>query len=309
MSKYLYLIFVLISISFLTFTRFSFKELYSLIRQKNLRAITLALDRLSYKYPKKVNGLLDELDEMLRMKNINMTSSEYILINIVLSILLSSFGYLLENPMLIIVIFFSVNILAYQTLKHSYYKEIWKINKDLNLTMSLITNSYMQKNNLLKAIKSNIYKLPESIKGVFMDFLVQVEMVNPDIKKGVFELRREFKNIYFKKWCDLIIHCLDDRDYIKVLPAVVKEMANERENQNKLNSIVNDVYKENLQLLIIAAITPLILKLVFPEMLVYLLDTAIGKIIISINYLVITLSIGSILTVYKPNSVKKELYE
>ena len=142
-----------------------------------------------------------------------------------------------------------------------------------------------------------------------MDFLVQVEMVNPDIKKGVFELRREFKNIYFKKWCDLIIHCLDDRDYIKVLPAVVKEMANERENQNKLNSIVNDVYKENLQLLIIAAITPLILKLVFPEMLVYLLDTAIGKIIISINYLVITLSIGSILTVYKPNSVKKELYE
>ena len=86
-------------------------------------------------------------------------------------------------------------------------------------------------------------------------------------------------------------------------------MANERENQNKLNSIVNDVYKENLQLLIIAAITPLILKLVFPEMLVYLLDTAIGKIIISINYLVITLSIGSILTVYKPNSVKKELYE
>jgi len=94
-----------------------------------------------------------------------------------------------------------------------------------------------------------------------------------------------------------------------VLPAVVKEMANERENQNKLNSIVNDVYKENLQLLIIAAITPLILKLVFPEMLVYLLDTAIGKIIISINYLVITLSIGSILTVYKPNSVKKELYE
>jgi len=198
MSKYLYLIFVLISISFLTFTRFSFKELYSLIRQKNLRAITLALDRLSYKYPKKVNGLLDELDEMLRMKNINMTSSEYILINIVLSILLSSFGYLLENPMLIIVIFFSVNILAYQTLMHSYYKEIWKINKDLNLTMSLITNSYMQKNNLLKAIKSNIYKLPESIKGVFMDFLVQVEMVNPDIKKGYLSLDENLK-IYILK--------------------------------------------------------------------------------------------------------------
>jgi hypothetical protein len=309
MNKYLTIVFLLISTALLVFAKFSFRELFILFRQKNSRALTLAIEGLNEIYTSKTNKVLDNLDVMLSMTKINLTPLEYISINLLISSVASIIGFFLNNLVLSVVIFVAVNILSFQTLKHIYYKELRKLDRDLNLSMSLITNSYTQSENFIKAIKSNIYKLPESVKEVFMDFLVQVEMVNPDLKKGVFKLRREFQNIHFKKWCDFIVHCLDDRDYIKVLPAVVKEMAEERDNQNKLDSIVNEVYKENVQLLIIAALTPFLLKIVFPEMLVFLLNTTMGKIIIALNYLLITFSLGEVLTIKEPSSVSREFYE
>ncbi len=309
MSKYYFFNFLLLSIAFLSLVRISVNDIYSIYKEKNRKALRIILARLGGSQSNKVNKFSINTENMLNIMGIDISLSEYISILFILSVLAAFLGVLIDNLLLALLLFISTNFLLHQYLKNKYYKKSREIQKDLNLGLSLITNSYLESNNLIRAIKSNIYKMPESVKEVFSDFLVQVEMVDPDIKKGVLRLKNKFNDEYFIRWCDLAIHCINDRDYIKVLPAVVNEMAIERENQSKHDSLVNEVYKENLQLLIITALTPFILKIIFPEMLVYLLNTAVGKIIIAVSYFLLAITLGKILTINKPININKEKNE
>ncbi|MFP4456402.1 MAG: hypothetical protein ACLFPS_01965 [Clostridia bacterium] len=309
MSKYYFFNFLLLSIAFLSLVRISVNDIYSIYKEKNRKALRIILARLGGVKSNKVNKFSINTENMLNIMGIDISLSEYISILFILSVLAAFLGVLIDNLLLALLLFISTNFLLHQYLKNKYYKKSREIQKDLNLGLSLITNSYLESNNLIRAIKSNIYKMPESVKEVFSDFLVQVEMVDPDIKKGVLRLKNKFNDEYFIRWCDLAIHCINDRDYIKVLPAVVNEMAIERENQSKHDSLVNEVYKENLQLLIITALTPFILKIIFPEMLVYLLNTAVGKIIIAVSYFLLAITLGKILTINKPININKEKNE
>lgn len=309
MSKYYFFNFFLIGIAFLSLAGFSVKEINYLYRKRNIKALKIISIKLRNNNSGKIDKFLNNTKKMLHIISLDISFREYVTWSLIMSTSIAFIGILLDNLLLTFLLFLSANILTQQYLKHIYYKELRKIQKDLNLGLSLITNSYLENNNFIKAVKSNIYKLPGRIKEGFSDFLVQVEMVNPDIKKGVLRLKERFDNRYFKRWSDLVIHCIDDRDYIKVLPAVVNEMANEREDQSKYDSIVNEVYKENIQLLVITALTPFILKIVFPEMLAYLLYTVFGKIIIAVSYFLLAVTLGKILTINKPISINKERNE
>lgn len=288
------------SIAFLAITKFSLIEIKDLFKFKNKIVFKNAIDRLSEKDSKKVNSFVHMIDEMLDVLGSGLIYSDYALISIIVGFCFGVVGVLLKNIMLAIMLFVSSQVLCFQILKYCYYRKTNFINKNLNLALSLITNTYLQNHDLIKSIKSNTYKLPESIREVFVDFLVRIEMVDPDIEKGVEILKGKINNVHFKRWCDLVIQCVNDRDYIKVLPAVVAEMANERERWNEYENIVNEAYKESLQLLVITALTPFMLKIIFPELLYYLLNTFFGKLILSFSYTVTLVIFGKVLVMNKP---------
>lgn len=171
----------------------------------------------------------------------------------------------------------------------------YKRNQDelLENTLSLITNSYISCNDIIKAVNENLSKL--DIQKPFAEFVTDVTFIDSNIRRGLRRLEIKINNKYFSEWIDIVILSQEKSGDMRfVLPAVIDGMNDAKKLQIEADTVMMNVWKEYFMSIVLAFSIIPILRFSNAEWFNILIHTFAGKLLI-VLMLVLTV-VSSLLT-------------
>lgn len=137
-------------------------------------------------------------------------------------------------------------------LKFKAYRYNVSVMNELSVVLSMVTNSYVRCENMVKAVEENIVYMNHPVKAHFESFVYQCTYVNSNVSANIQALRQEMDNAVFRLWCDCLVICQSDINQKSSLNAVVEQFTTDRELLNLLSA---EITKPVQIFAIVAAIT------------------------------------------------------
>lgn len=167
----------------------------------------------------------------------------------------------------------------------------------LENTLSLITNSYISCNDIIKAVNENLSKL--DIQKPFAEFVTDVTFIDSNIRRGLRRLEIKIDNKYFSQWIDIVILSQEKSGDMRfVLSAVIDGMNDAKKLQIEADTVMMNVWKEYFMSIILAFSIIPILRFSNAEWFNILIHTLVGKLLI---VLMLALTIVSALLTLRIN--------
>ena len=153
----------------------------------------------------------------------------------------------------------------------------------LAIALAMIPFLYLLRTVELKsAVEENIDNLKPPVKGLFQSFLVEISVINPDVKAAICHLRERVKDCVWEEWCDTLISCQDDSQLIGTLYPVVEKLTDMRIVNAELKVMISENKREYyIMALMVVANIPL-LYFLNKEWYGALMYTTFGKITLAI---------------------------
>lgn len=83
--------------------------------------------------------------------------------------------------------------------------------KELELTLTQITNSYIRTEKIMESVEENLKLINPPIKKYFVEFINQLKYVSPNEKQAIEDLSEKIDDNVFKEWCDGFKKCSSNR--------------------------------------------------------------------------------------------------
>lgn len=177
----------------------------------------------------------------------------------------------------------------------------YKRNQDelLENTMSLITNSYISCNDIIKAVNENLTKL--DIQKPFAEFITDVTLIDSNVRRGLRRLELKINNKYFSEWIDILVLSQDKSGEMRfILPAVIDGMNDAKRLQIEADTVMMAVWKEYfISILLAFSIIP-ILRFSNAAWFEILINTLVGKLLIVLMLVMTLVSAFVTLKINKP---------
>gem|GEM_PF-6938081 len=228
-----------------------------------------------------------KVDDLLNLPSNRWRPSTYWQLTICLIIIGGLLGGLVGNIYLSVVFAIGMMTMPYLYLLAGYYRYLKDMSSSLNLGMTLLTNDYLQSEDLIRSAEANYERLESPLKQIIIAFLTEVKVLNPDVKVAIKKMRYQVVDYYFKRWCDVMIQCQDDRDFKNILPAIIAEMADVRKQQIEYDLMMSQNLRSYWQLVLIAASGVPVLAAVNYDLAYYLINTVLGKMIVALIFAVL----------------------
>lgn len=135
-------------------------------------------------------------------------------------------------------------------IKFKAYRYNLRMLNELSVVLSMVTNSYVRNENIVKSVNENLRFMQEPVKSIFSSFVHTATLVNPDIVFNIRQLKSKIDNKVFHLWCDNLIMCQSDINQKYSLNAVVEQFTSDKELYNLLSA---ETSKPMLGLFIIVA--------------------------------------------------------
>lgn len=90
----------------------------------------------------------------------------------------------------------------------SYKKHL---NEELEMSISVITTSYLRTEDLIRSVKENLPHINEPVHAIFMSFVTEAELINANITSAINSMKMKIPNRVFHEWCNILIQCQSDR--------------------------------------------------------------------------------------------------
>ena len=218
-----------------------------------------------------------------------------------LKILLAALGFaaglLIKNPFLAIVLLAGFFWLPDAYFRISSLRYAREADEAAETAMSIITNSYLQNEDIKSAVLENIARIDPPLKEVFREFVAETGFVDASVKNALFRMRGKTDNAYFGDWCDILIQCQDDRELKYALPSIVAKLNNVKKIQLELDTAMYDIYKEYLYVLGIVVLNLPLMFLINAEWAEILFGTPIGKLTVAACFTVIFIASAYVVSV------------
>lgn len=186
------------------------------------------------------------------------------------------------NPFLTPVLAIALAMIPFLYLLRTVEQYEEQVKLELETGLSAITSSYERTMNLKSAVEENIDNLKPPVKGLFQSFLVEVSVINPDVKAAICHLRERVKDCVWEEWCDTLISCQDDSQLIGTLYPVVEKLTDMRIVNAELKVMISENKREYyIMALMVVANIPL-LYFLNKEWYGALMYTTFGKVTLAI---------------------------
>ena len=179
----------------------------------------------------------------------------------------------------------------------SYEREM---SKELEITLSIITTSYIRCENIIDAVQENIDSIKPPIKNMFSEFLVETQYISADISKALLNLRGKIDNIIFEEWIDNLVACQNDIHLKKTLNGTITKLSKYNLLIKESNTKQYDPLKEFSILTFITYANIPFLYLVNKNLYKNLMFTNIGKIVLVIVVILTFISFLGVMQLIKP---------
>ena len=122
-------------------------------------------------------------EEMLKSSNSDMTFAKYIRLSLLFSLGGVIIGLLMNNILLSAVLAVGMLFvpLEYLAVRQSAYTQM--INEQMETALSLITNSYLQSGDIIKAVKENLHRIEPPFYNLFAEFIAEKTFVDSNISR------------------------------------------------------------------------------------------------------------------------------
>ena len=163
------------------------------------------------------------------------------------------------NPFLAPVLAIALAMIPFLYLLRTVEQYEEQVKLELETGLSAITSSYERTMNLKNAVEENIDNLKPPVKGLFQSFLVEISVINPDVKAAICHLRERVKDCVWEEWCDTLISCQDDSQLIGTLYPVVEKLTDMRIVNAELKVMISENKREYyIMALMVVANIPLL---------------------------------------------------
>lgn len=151
---------------------------------------------------------------------------------------------LINNLFLLPVFAVSLALLPFFYVKNtlSYYEKHTK--EELETALSIITTSYERCDDIVSAVRENLQYIKPPLREVFQAFEGEATAVSSNIKRAIYSLKEKVDDEIFRKWCDTLILCQDDRTLKDTLQPVVGKLADIRIVNSELKTMMAAVRNE-----------------------------------------------------------------
>lgn len=257
---------------------------------------------------KKRNGiqlLIEDAKHILKLNGREEDFPRLCMTSIVLAIGGVLLGFLFSNYFIIPVLGLGLSIIPFVSIIFLGVRLKKQQNEELETALSVITSSYVRSENIVTAIMENKEYINQPVKEVFDQFILQVNLVNPDIKTLLQDMKYKIENTVFHEWCDAVIACQDDGALKTVLFPIVKKLSNIRTVSVRLDAMLYAPVKEYITMvLLLIGNIPLmyLINRTWFEILIY--DT-MGKLVLAICAAVIFISAIHVIKISKPIEYKR----
>lgn len=183
-----------------------------------------------------------------------------------------------------------------------------ELSKELEVTLSIITTSYIRCENIIDAVEENIESIKPPLKNVFSEFLVETQYISSDISKALLNLREKIDDVIFQEWIDNLIACQEDINLKRTLNVTLSKLTKLNILIKESNTNQYEPLKEFLVLVFIVYANIPFLRLMNKNFYNTLMFTNKGKITLLI---IVTLTFISLLGVMRlikpiePNSIEE----
>lgn len=242
-------------------------------------------------------------EEMLKVSNSKMSFTQYLRIVALFSVAGIIMGLLLSNMLLSCVLAVGMALVPLQYLKVRQSAYVQTINEQMEMVLSLITNSYLQSGDIIKAVNDNIHRIEQPFQSIFREFIAEKTFIDSNMSKNIRKLKRKIDNSFFDEWCNTLILCQQDRELMYVLPTIVEKMSDIKQIQAELNTQMYNIYKDHISVTLVVAMNIPLMKFLNAEWYRLLTQTLLGQIIVALTFVVIFFATAYVIKVNKPVSV------
>ena len=294
------IIFLLISTGLLSLFGVHVTDLLTIFSKS--KSVTLS-DELKVVMGIPVKGFFNreyELGEMLR----SMGRAEKFTAVKQLSLLLFAVGAvlaLLLNNIYMVPIFgigFSLVPVWYLRSTAATYKK--HLNEELEMSISIITTSYLRTEDLIKSVKENLPFINEPAKSTFSAFVSEAELINANLVSAINSMKMKVPNRVFHEWCNILIQCQSDRSMKQTLPTITQKFSDVRIVQSELEAMMQGPRREAITMVFLVIANIPLLYFLNQDWFHALLFTTPGKIALAICGAIILFSVSQIMKLSKP---------
>ena len=294
------IIFLLISTGLLSLFGVHVTDLLTIFSKS--KSVTLS-DELKVVMGIPVKGFFNreyELGEMLR----SMGRAEKFTAVKQLSLLLFAVGAvlaLLLNNIYMVPIFgigFSLVPVWYLRSTAATYKK--HLNEELEMSISIITTSYLRTEDLIKSVKENLPFINEPVKSTFSAFVSEAELINANLVSAINSMKMKVPNRVFHEWCNILIQCQSDRSMKQTLPTITQKFSDVRIVQSELEAMMQGPRREAITMAFLVIANIPLLYFLNQDWFHALLFTTPGKIALAICGAIILFSVSQIMKLSKP---------
>ena len=294
------IIFLLISTGLLSLFGVHVTDLLTIFSKS--KSVTLS-DELKVVMGIPVKGFFNreyELGEMLR----SMGRAEKFTAVKQLSLLLFAVGAvlaLLLNNIYMVPIFgigFSLVPVWYLRSTAATYKK--HLNEELEMSISIITTSYLRTEDLIKSVKENLPFINEPVKSIFSAFVSEAELINANLVSAINSMKMKVPNRVFHEWCNILIQCQSDRSMKQTLPTITQKFSDVRIVQSELEAMMQGPRREAITMVFLVIANIPLLYFLNQDWFHALLFTTPGKIALAICGAIILFSVSQIMKLSKP---------
>jgi Flp pilus assembly protein TadB len=226
-----------------------------------------------------------------------------------LSLLAAAFGLalslLLENPFLLPVLAVGFYLLPWQYVRLTGLFAGQSLTEELEMTLSVITNSYLRTENIIQSVEENVPAMTPPVSVPFEKFLAETNLVSSDVKTAILRMKGRLKNVIYDEWLDALAACQDDRGLKTQLLPIVEKFSDVRRITAELHQIIAEPVKEFGVMVAMTFGGVFILRMMNREWYDTLMHTLPGKITLAVIALVVFLSAARVIDASRPPEYKR----
>ena len=179
----------------------------------------------------------------------------------------------------------------------SYKKHL---NEELEMSISIITTSYLRTEDLIRSIKENLPHIGEPVHAIFEAFVYEAELINANTTSAINSMKMKVPNRVFHEWANILIQCQSDRSMKNMLPTIAQKFSDVRIVQSELDAMMQGPRKEAITMVFLVLANIPLLYVLNKDWFHTLLFTTPGKIALAICGAIILYSVSKIMQLSKP---------
>ncbi len=302
-----FLLAVIGSFLLLDLSPFSFLEgLADLFQPKKLSMKSRIEESRKNKKTKGLKLLFLETKEILRVTGKKGLFSALCVLSMILFVVGVFMAMTMKNTYLIPVLAVGFALLPFYYVKFTAGRHKRQINMELETALSIITTSYLRgKNTIIRAIEENQPYLNPPVAEVFRNFLLQVKLINSNLKEALDQMKLGVDNTVFHEWVDAVIACQDDYNLKSTLPPIVAKLSDMRVVSTELDLLLTEPVKEYITMVVLLLGSIPLMYFLNASWYETLMFTEFGKILLAICGVVIFISVAAVAKHTRPIEYKR----